>query len=93
MALLKIDVEGHELRVLKGGINFIANLKPQVIQVESNIHGLFTGQTIHAISELLSGYSLYQITPFGIAPRDPNAFFANIFRYGNFCFVLKDNGD
>ena len=40
ISFIKIDVEGHEFKVLEGGMNFINKHKVKLIQIEFNIHHL-----------------------------------------------------
>ena len=51
--LLKIDTEGHELEVLKGGINAIANNRIKVIQFEFNEMNVISRAFLKDFYELL----------------------------------------
>lgn len=88
--LVKIDVEGNEYDVLNGSKEFIRKYKPRIIQLESNWHSLHSHQTIFQMAQLLPQYDLFQITPLGLVPRNPNSFLANIFRYSNFVFIRRN---
>jgi FkbM family methyltransferase len=56
ITFIKIDVEGHELEVIKGGLNTINKYKPDIL-VE--IH---TGITIENVLELLPNYNWEKIS-------------------------------
>ncbi len=89
IALVKIDVEGHELAVLRGAARFLDQFQPHFIQIETNRHGLFSKTSLFQISQLLTGYSCHQILPYraGLIRRDPASSLANHYRFGNFVFV------
>lgn len=90
--LIKIDVEGFELEVLAGGTKFLDTYRPKFIQVESNIHNLYTGSSIFQLSRLLPGYKLYQILPYrnGLAKRSPSKPESNLYFFSNFLFIRGD---
>ncbi len=54
MGYLKIDVEGHELSVIRGGLQTLQKLKP-IIQVELRVHEASCDQVIETL--LSSGYT------------------------------------
>lgn len=90
--LLKIDTEGFEHDVLIGAQQTISELKPKFIQIEHNWHHLFKTQSLKKLSELLVGYSAYQMLPYGsgLIKRDLNRPETNIYHYSNFVFVRDD---
>ena len=89
---LKIDTEGFEYEVLVGAKQTISELKPKFIQIEYNWHQLFRTQTLKKLSELMPGYSAYQLLPYGsgLIKRDINRPESNIYHYSNFIFVRDD---
>ena len=89
---IKIDTEGHEFKVLKGGLNFIKKNKVKLIQIEFNLHHLFTHNTIHQFSEILENYFVTQMNLINgnLVQIDQNHNFSNIFQLSNFVFVEKD---
>lgn len=89
---IKIDTEGHEIKVLKGGINFIRKNKIKVLQVEFNIYHLFNGQTTIELSKLLDGYILTQLNPINgkLKVVNPKNFLSNIYLLTNFVFIEKN---
>ena len=105
LGFIKIDVEGHELQVLEGGIDTISRLKPLIlIEIESRHHE-------HPITDIFSklesiGYRGYYINPTSFellstenfnTDRDQNQQFLisrNFFEYlNNFFFVHESNVD
>ena len=90
--LIKIDTEGFELNVLKGGLNYIQTVSPKFIQLEINWHQLFVNSSLLSFSELLTNYNVYKLLPSGecllqINPTDP---VNNLYQLSNVMFVRKD---
>jgi FkbM family methyltransferase len=74
-ALVKIDVEGFELPVLHGAQKLLAEARP-VLMLEIT-------RDADAIGTLLAdaGYTLFQVTPAGIRPADPEQLAFNVFAW------------
>lgn len=89
---LKIDVEGLEYEVLRGGQATIARLRPWYVQIEWNTHQLMRGHTLLHFADLLSDYDAYQLLPHGLRRIDAMRPEPNTFCYGNFVFALRDAG-
>jgi FkbM family methyltransferase len=66
VALLKIDTEGHELNVLKGARNAIANGLIDVIQIEFNEMNVISRTFFKDIIDILPGYDFYRLLPDGL---------------------------
>ena len=63
---LKIDVEGHEVNVLKGARDMIKNKKINIIQLEYNYLWKNTNNTLQEVFETLSNYyNIYRLTFWG----------------------------
>jgi FkbM family methyltransferase len=64
---LKIDVEGMELEVFKGGINLIRQNKPKIWYESEIQHGWFDPEKVKACEALLraEGYELFKVHPKG----------------------------
>ncbi len=90
--LVKIDTEGYELDVLKGGLKFLKEVKPKFIQLEMNWHQLFLGYSLINISQLIPKYKIYKILPSGSCfyGIDPTLPINNLFQLSNFMFVRPD---
>ena len=88
---IKIDTEGHDLKVLIGATKFIRQHKPKFIQVEMNYHYLFSGENLFQFSKQVRGYDIYQIMPFnnGLIKIDPTRPENNIFHLSNFLFIKR----
>lgn len=63
---LKIDVEGHELEVLKGASKMISAGKIPFIQFEFGLAAIESRIFLKDFINLLPGYSIYRILPGGI---------------------------
>ena len=65
--LLKIDVEGHELKVLQGGAIALASGRIRCIQFEYGGCFLDSGTTLKQVYTLLRycGYELFRLWPYG----------------------------
>ena len=70
--LLKIDVEGHELDVIKGAQNTLSLRKIKCLQFELGGASIETNTTLKDIYDVLSKYDyrLYLISKRGIVPLD-----------------------
>jgi FkbM family methyltransferase len=88
---IKIDTEGHDLKVLVGATKFIDKNKPKFIQVEMNYHYLFSGENLYQFSKQIKGYDIYQIMPFnnGLIKINPSRPENNIFHLSNFLFIKR----
>ncbi len=88
---IKIDVEGHEIAVIRGAKDTIRRFKPKFIQLEFNIYNLMSGVSILKISKLLPDYKLFQLLPgnAGLAARDPYDPLTNLCCYSNFIFIRQ----
>ena len=89
---IKIDTEGHELKVLEGGLNFIKKNNIKLIQLEFNRHHLYTNNTIYQFSEVLENYVITQMNLINgnLIKVDKNHYFSNLFQLSNFIFVEKN---
>lgn len=92
VGLVKIDVEGFEVEVLRGARHFIERCRPELIQIEFNHHQLFRGHTLLSIASMLPQYNIFKLMPFGsgLARIDPSAIDSNIFSFSNFIFIRSD---
>ncbi len=88
--LIKIDVEGYESEVIKGGAAFFQQTRPKFVQIEYNHHQLFRSKTLFWFSEQFPGYGVYQLIPTGLFRVDPKLPENNIFHLSNFVFVRPD---
>lgn len=87
---IKIDTEGFEYEVLVGAKHLIETHKPKAIQIEFNWHQLFRGQTLFSFSEMLIGYTPFQMVYNDLVKRDPKDPYSNIYHFSNFVFIRDD---
>ncbi|MBB3057095.1 FkbM family methyltransferase [Mucilaginibacter gotjawali] len=87
---LKIDVEGHELSVLKGAGNMLRNGKIRFIQFEFNSHNVYSRVFLRDFYMLLTGFEFYRIVQTGIDKLGPYNTANEIFVQQN---ILAVNGD
>lgn len=66
--LLKIDVEGYELTVLKGAKQLIAEHKIELIQFEFNEMHVYHRVFFKDFVDLLHDYTFYRLSPNGLLP-------------------------
>ena len=87
--LIKIDVEGHEVSVLRGAQQLLTSSDgPEIIQLEYGETYLPSGSTLENIYDLLQphGYTLGRLYPNHVDFR-PYAYADDNFRMGNFIAV------
>jgi FkbM family methyltransferase len=89
---LKIDVEGHELKVFEGAQNMFSNKGIKIIQFEfggCNIDSRTFFKDFHLL--LHSNYSLFRIVKDGLVPLPKYTEDYEIFKSSNFLAILKEN--
>jgi FkbM family methyltransferase len=87
---LKIDVEGHELEVLKGAPRMIGENRINIIQFEFNEFNIFSKSFLWDFYEILPGYDFYRILPKNkLLPLKAYNSVNEIFRYQNILAVNK----
>lgn len=81
---LKIDVEGHELAVLKGAKKLIAANSIDIIQFEFNEFNIFSGSYLYDYYKILPQYKFYRILPLNrLYPLGEYNSINEVFRYQN----------
>jgi FkbM family methyltransferase len=81
---LKIDVEGHELEVLKGAARMISENKIGIIQFEFNEFNIFSKTFFYDYYKILRQYKFYRIMPRNkLYPLGEYTSSHEIFRYQN----------
>ncbi|WP_157904376.1 FkbM family methyltransferase [Parafrankia soli] len=69
-ALVKIDVEGHELAVLQGATGLLGTHRPALVLETIPAHCARTGSSTGAVLDLLTAadYEVFNLTPGGLRP-------------------------
>jgi len=88
---LKVDVEGHELFVLKGAQSLLAEGKIDFIQIEFGHAARAAGVYLHDIVKFMADfpYEIFVIKPQGFMPLNFTPFTENRYSYINFLLVRK----
>jgi FkbM family methyltransferase len=87
---IKIDVEGHELEVLKGAKRMIAEKKISIIQFEFNVCNVISRVFLKDFYELLKGYDIYRLDSDRLIPLFEYDFTNEIFKFQNFLAISQN---
>lgn len=91
--LIKIDTEGHEMKVLEGIRKTIAAGKVAVVQFEFNAMNVVSRCFFRDYVEILSGYEWYRLLPDGLVPLgEYSPIFCELFAFQNVVAVRKGCG-
>jgi len=89
--LLKIDVEGHELNVLKGAEKLLASNSIVYIQFEFSEFNMESKVFFRDFFDMLNPrYAIYRILSRGLVPIDKYNAYHEVFKTTNYLAVLKD---
>lgn len=89
--LLKIDVEGHELQVLKGASNAINNGHIKIVHFEFNEMNVESGTFLKDIIEILDQFNFYRLLPKSLlALKGYRAITHELFAFQNIVAIRKD---
>jgi FkbM family methyltransferase len=88
--LLKVDTEGTEIEVLKGGSEMLTQNKIKMIQFEFGENDIFSRVFLRNFFELLSNYKFFRINRRTLIPLRQYDVSYEIFRYQNIVAVHRD---
>lgn len=89
--LLKIDVEGHELSVLKGAQRMVSSGSVLYIQFEFSEFNMESRVFFRDFFDMLTPrYSMYRILRRGLAPIDEYNAYQEVFKTTNYLAVLRE---
>ncbi len=91
ISLLKIDVEGFELEVLKGASQLLQDRKIELIQFEFNQMHVFQRVFFKDLIDILVDYKLYRLSRSGLLPLAPYSPVTHeIFAFQNIVAIRSD---
>jgi FkbM family methyltransferase len=90
IAFLKIDVEGHELQVLKGARELLAARRVALIQFEFNECNVLSRSYMRDFYDMLGGFSFFRLAPDRLVPLGSYGARLEIFQFQNILAVRED---
>jgi FkbM family methyltransferase len=87
---IKIDTEGHELQVLKGGGDLIAKDKIGIIQIEFNEMNVISRTYYRDIQRALPNHKFYRLLPNGLLEVPAVPAYSEIFAFQNLLGIPKN---
>ena len=84
---LKIDVEGHELAVLRGAERMLGAGSIRLIQFEFNEMNVVSRTFLRDFRLLLPNYTMYRLLPKGLLPLGEVPVLTELFAYQNILAV------
>jgi FkbM family methyltransferase len=87
--LIKIDVEGFELDVLRGASGLVERSPPAVIMFEFNSHHLNRAHSLPMFAELLREYSFYRLARWSLRPLMVGHYLSTIYAYQNIVAIHR----
>ncbi len=87
---LKIDVEGHEYKVLLGAANLLRSNSIKVIQFEYNEMNVASRVFLKDFYEILPGFSFYRILPTKLLPLGDYDPINEVFKIQNIVAIYKN---
>ena len=91
ITLLKIDTEGNELEILRGGVNAIGEGKVKAIHFEFNEMNVISRAFFRDFWKVLESYRFYRMLPNELLEiKKYNPLSCELFAYQNIVAILKD---
>jgi FkbM family methyltransferase len=87
---LKIDVEGHELSVIRGASNLLLTDSIKIIQFEFNAHNIYSRVFLRDFYLTLPQFEFYRIVQNGLIALGPYTHLNEIFNLQNIVAVRKE---
>jgi len=89
ISLLKIDTEGNELEILRGGAKALSSGKIKAIHFEFNEMNVISRKYFRDFWEILRGYKIYRLLPNGMLEiKAYNPLYCEIFAYQNIVAII-----
>jgi FkbM family methyltransferase len=87
--LLKIDTEGHDLEVLKGGAGLLKEEKVDLLQIEFNEMNIVSHVFFRDIRNFLPDHIPYRLLSRGVIPLTESPLRTELFAFQNIVFVHR----
>jgi FkbM family methyltransferase len=87
---LKIDTEGSEFAILRGGMSLLEQQRIGVIQFEFNEMNVLSRAFFHDFKSLLGDFSLYRMLPRGLLPLPESPLLTELFGFQNILAIHKE---
>jgi FkbM family methyltransferase len=88
---LKMDVEGSELAILRGGHHLLEAARIGVVQFEFNEMNIISHSFLHDFRKLLPNYKLFRLLPTGLLPVPHDPLLSELFGFQNLIAVLQSD--
>ena len=89
--ILKIDVEGFELEVLRGAQHMLESNPPKVVQFEFNSHHAHRHQTLRDFASLMPRHRFHRLAASSLRPLDVDHYLSTIYTFQNIVGVLDED--
>lgn len=90
LEFLKIDVEGHELKVLEGARAMLGSGRIALIQFEFTDCNVLSRTFMRDFYAALPGFRFFRLAPSGLVPMGPYAARLEVFQFQNVLAVRED---
>lgn len=87
---MKLDTEGNELAILRGGQSLLEQRRIDVLQFEFNEMNVVSHCFFYDFRKLLKGYTLFRLLPSGFLPVPETPLLSELFGYQNIVAISQN---